>query len=166
MAKKSISRSLDLNSLSLDDLVEIANDILALKEQRDALVKRLSTVGRVPTMTMTTPTASAPAPKKRAKVVGTRTSSAIGGTMKFLAKLVKDGLPGLGHHKTNKTYGTDKAMLWYNAANKGEGLQKIEAIESAVDKEKVQLKVQGEVQEWSGMEYQDFVNEFVHKGKR
>jgi hypothetical protein len=86
--------------------------------------------------------------------------------MKFLAKLVKDGLPGLGHHKTNKTYGTDKAMLWYNAANKGEGLQKIEAIESAVDKEKVQLKVQGEVQEWSGMEYQDFVNEFVHKGKR
>src|ERR1039457_1997657 len=103
MAKKSISRSLDLNSLSLDDLVEIANDILALKEQRDALVKRLSTVGRVPTMTMTmtTPTASAPAPKKRAKVVGTRTSSAVSVTLKFLAKLVKDGLPALGHHKTN-----------------------------------------------------------------
>jgi hypothetical protein len=166
MAKKSISRSLDLNSLSLDDLVEIANDILALKEQRDALVKRLSTVGRVPTMTMTTPTASAPAPKKRAKVVGTRTSSAIGGTMKFLAKLVKDGLPALGHHKTNKTYGTDKALLWYTAANKGEGLKKIDSIESAVDKEKVQLKVQDEVQEWSGMKYQDFVNEFVTKGKR
>ena len=140
MAKKSIA-NLDVTLLSLDNLVEIAQEILALKAQQDALVSRLSALG----LGKPSPTPTVAASRKRTKPVGTRKTSPADKVFKSLAALVKKEAKELGHHKQVENYSQKKAEIWEKASATGEGLKLTESLESASDKEKVRSMVQQEV---------------------
>src|ERR1017187_8784977 len=104
MAKKTIG-DLDLNSVELDTLVTLANEILSFKKQQDALVVRLSDVlRRIPAASKVTVAtkrkSTATASKKRSKAVGTHTSRAAGVVFRKLQERVTPEVKDLGpHHK-------------------------------------------------------------------
>src|ERR1017187_6526562 len=145
MAKKTIG-DLDLNSVELDKLVTLANEILSFKKQQDALVVRLSDVlRRIPAASKVTAAtkrkSTATASKKRSKPVGTHTSRAAGVVFRKLQERVTPEVKDLGpHHKKVPDYGKKVKGIWDKVQSSGEGLKAINAL-GAEDQKQVHAKI-------------------------